>query len=91
MQDSHGLDPLDTAALMRASTDAAVAEVRALGARSRIAPAPGEWSANEVLGHLVEADRRGFVGRIRAILAESHPTFVTWPAMGNAQRFSELD
>ncbi len=32
-------------------------------------PAPGEWCANEVLGHLIEAERRGFAGRIRDILA----------------------
>ena len=24
-------------------------------------PAPGEWCAKEVLGHIIEADRRGFV------------------------------
>ena len=28
-------------------------------------PAPGEWSANECVGHLIEAERRGFAGRIR--------------------------
>lgn len=32
-------------------------------------PGPGEWCANEVVGHLVEADARGYAGRIRRILA----------------------
>jgi hypothetical protein len=32
-------------------------------------PAPGEWCAKEVLGHLIESERRGFAGRIRIILA----------------------
>ena len=33
-------------------------------------PTPDEWSANECVGHLIEADRRGFAGRIQRILAE---------------------
>lgn len=38
------------------------------------APAPGEWSANEVLAHLRAcADTRGEA--IRTILASDHPTF----------------
>ncbi len=32
-------------------------------------PAPGEWCAKEVLGHLIESEGRGFAGRIRIILA----------------------
>jgi DinB superfamily len=31
-------------------------------------PAAGEWCVKECLGHLVEAERRGFAGRIRQIL-----------------------
>ena len=48
------------------------------------APAPGEWSANEVLAHLRAcADTRGEA--IRTILASDHPTFravnpLTWLA-----------
>jgi hypothetical protein len=87
MPDPTVLSPAEIVALVRASTDAAVAEVRALGARSGTAPAPGEWSAKEVLGHLIEADRRGFVGRMRAVLAEDRPTFVPWdqPAVAAAR------
>ena len=29
----------------------------------------GEWCVNECVGHIIEADRRGFGGRIRGILA----------------------
>ena len=80
-------------ALMRASTDAAAAEVRALGQRACTRPAPGEWSANEVIGHLIEADRRGFVGRVRTALASDRPTFERWdqPAVAAARRDDERD
>ena len=45
-----------------------VAELTALGADGGWRPEPGEWSANECVGHLIEAERRGFAGRIRTIL-----------------------
>ncbi len=41
-------------------------------------PADGEWCANEVLGHLIEAERRGFAGRIRQILASDEPRLLDW-------------
>ena len=41
-------------------------------------PAPEEWCANECLGHIIEAEKRGFAGRIRSILDENNPTFTTW-------------
>ena len=69
----EGLEPLTTeqiAALLRASAAHISAELGALGDTwARWRPAPGEWSANEALGHIIEADRRGFGGRIRRILA----------------------
>jgi hypothetical protein len=39
-------------------------------------PAPGEWCAKEVLGHLVESEGRGFAGRIRIILASDTTALV---------------
>lgn len=33
---------------------------------------------NEVVGHLIEAERRGFAGRIREMLEADDPVFVTW-------------
>jgi hypothetical protein len=41
-------------------------------------PAPGEWCVLEVVGHLIEAEERGFAGRIRTNLAEERPRFSTW-------------
>src|SRR5256712_13669579 len=41
-------------------------------------PAPGEWCAKEVLGHLIESERRGFAGRIRLILAGDEPRLEGW-------------
>ncbi|MGI9146595.1 MAG: DinB family protein [Chloroflexota bacterium] len=41
-------------------------------------PAAGEWCAKECLGHIVEADRRAFNGRIRTILNTPEPTFLAW-------------
>jgi hypothetical protein len=70
------------------------AEIHALGDRvCRWRPAPGEWSANEVLGHLIEAEQRGFGGRIRTILAEEAPELETWdqPAVARARRDHERD
>ena len=59
--------------LLGASARIVVAEMGALGAEGGWRPAPGEWSGNECLGHLIEAERRGFAGRVRAILATDRP------------------
>ena len=87
------LSPAESVALLRASTHAAIAEIRALGPRSTIRPAPEEWCANEVVGHLIEADRRGFGGRIRTILELDRPMLATWdqPEVARARRDHERD
>jgi hypothetical protein len=41
-------------------------------------PAPESWCVLEVIGHLIEAEARGFAGRVRALLAETDPEFRTW-------------
>jgi DinB superfamily len=41
-------------------------------------PRRGEWCVKEVLGHLIEADRRGFAGRIRIILDADTPALQGW-------------
>ena len=64
-------EPLSTATiadLLVASGATVVAELIALGDDGGWRPEPGEWSANECAGHLIEAERRGFAGRIRRIL-----------------------
>jgi len=59
--------------LLVASGTTVVAELVALGDHGGWRSEPGEWSANECVGHLIEAERRGFAGRIRRILATDRP------------------
>jgi hypothetical protein len=69
--DTEALNPLDLptiADLLTATTTTVEAELAGLGAAAGWRPAPGEWSANECVGHLIEAERRGFAGRIRRII-----------------------
>jgi hypothetical protein len=65
------LPPDHIADLLTASGTAVVAELVVLGDAGGWRPAPGEWSANECIGHLIEAERRGFAGRIARILEAS--------------------
>lgn len=78
------LQPAALAELLAASAATIEAEMRALGADARWHPAPAEWCANEVLGHIIEAERRGFNGRIRTILASTDPAFEGWDQRGVA-------
>ena len=73
------LAPAAVAAFLRATLATLTAEVDALS-RDALAwhPAPGQWCVNEVLGHLIETERRGFAGRIRIILASGEPRLETW-------------
>jgi hypothetical protein len=73
--------PIDAgriADLLEAAASIILAELEALGPEARWRPARGEWSANECLGHILEAERRGFNGRIRTILAEDRPALQGW-------------
>ncbi|MFL5674157.1 MAG: DinB family protein, partial [Chloroflexota bacterium] len=67
--DPAPLAPDGIADLLAASATTVVAELLALGDESGWRPEPGEWSANECVGHLIESERRGFAGRVRIILA----------------------
>jgi hypothetical protein len=70
MDPTTPLTPRDVGALLRASAASVRAEL--IGMSPALAawhPAAGEWCAKEVLGHLIEAEQRGFAGRIRQILA----------------------
>ena len=83
------LDPERIADLLAAMATTVNAELRALGPDGASwPPAPGEWCAKEVVGHLSEADRRGFAGRIRILLAEDEPDLIDWdqPAVAAARR-----
>jgi len=55
------------AAYLEATCALIEAELEALGDDSSWHLAPTEWCANEVVGHMVEAEKRGFAGRIREI------------------------
>lgn len=77
--ESAALSPRQAATLLQASANALPAEITASPeALLRWRPADGEWCALEVLGHLIEAEQRGFAGRIRIILAEDQPRFQGW-------------
>jgi hypothetical protein len=70
IEDLEPLTVAQAASLLRAARDHIVSELTVDGDEvARWRPAPGEWSANECLGHIIEADRRGFAGRIERILA----------------------
>ncbi len=66
---SSPLDLPTIAGLLEATVTIVTDELRGLGRDAGWRPAVGEWSANECVGHLIEADQRGFSGRIRTILA----------------------
>ena len=73
------LTPSEIAALLEAAMATLSAELGALPERV-VAwhPAAGEWCAKEVVGHLVETERRGFAGRIRIILGADRPALQGW-------------
>jgi hypothetical protein len=83
MTDS-ALGPARIAELLEASAATILAELEALGPEARWRPAAGEWCANECLGHILEAERRGFNGRIRTILAGDRPALQGWDQVGVA-------
>ena len=73
MSETAALRPAVIGDLLEATAKAVTAEANALGAVGGWRPADGEWSVNECIGHLIEAERRGFAGRIRRILAADRP------------------
>jgi hypothetical protein len=86
------LSPARIADLLAASATSLIAELVALGDEGGWRPEAGQWSANECVGHLIEAERRGFAGRIRRILAADRPNIPAdledWdpPAVAEARR-----
>jgi hypothetical protein len=87
------LGPAQIAELLEACAATILAELEALGPEAGWRPAPGEWSAMECLGHIVEAERRGFNGRIRTILAADRPALRGWDqvAVAAARRDHERE
>jgi DinB superfamily len=73
------LSPPQVAALLRAHASAVRAEMEALpDSVLSWHPAQDEWCAKEVLGHVIETERRGFAGRIRNILEGDEPALAAW-------------
>ena len=76
------LGPLRTeqvARLLRATNAALLAECDQM--RPSLAvwhPAEGEWCIKECVGHMIEAERSGFAGRIRQILEEPGRRLLGW-------------
>ena len=85
---SNSFSPSQVAGLLQATSTILRAEAGALEpAQLQWRPAPDVWCINEVIGHLIEAEERGFAGRIRTILATERPEFATWdqPAVARAR------
>jgi hypothetical protein len=71
------LTTIQVADLLESTCALIEAEMTALGDEGcRFHFKDGEWCVNECVGHIIEADRRGFGGRIRDILAGK--PLVTW-------------
>jgi hypothetical protein len=94
MSDPTPLSVAEIAGLLRSSGGAIDAEFRAAPA-ALLAwhPAPGEWCAKEVLGHLIEADRRGFAGRVQVLIEHPGDDLVGWDQeeVARARRDCERD
>ncbi len=73
------LTPEQAGAVLESSGAALAALLRSVpDAVASWRPAPGEWCISECVGHVVEAERRGFAGRIRIILAADEPRLEDW-------------
>jgi hypothetical protein len=71
--------PAEVASMLRAAAVLFTTEARGLpAALLSWHPADGEWCVKDVLGHLIEAERRGFAGRIRQILEVDRPSLEGW-------------
>jgi hypothetical protein len=87
------LRPSAVAALLHSAGAVIHAELSALPAPVQgFHPAPGEWCAKEVLGHLIECERRGFSGRIHIILKSDHsPELEGWDQDAVARARKDCD
>jgi DinB superfamily len=76
---TRSLEPREVAQLLQSMSTAMTAELSSLpDAVLAWHPAQGEWCAKECLGHIMEAERRGFNGRIRTILTQNEPHLAGW-------------
>jgi hypothetical protein len=54
-------------------------------------PKPDEWCVNECVGHVVEAETRGFAGRIKIILGADEPKLETWDQVAVQNQRNDCD
>ena len=86
------LAPAQVAELLESTCALLEAEIRALGDdEARWHPAPGEWCVNECLGHIIEAEKRGFHGRIVRILEQDHPSDQGWDQVAVARERKDCE
>ena len=91
---SDPLTPDHAASLLLASMETLRREVEALPPEALDwHPGEGEWCLNEVVGHLIETEERGFRGRIGRILADPGRKLSDWdpPQVAKARRDCEKD
>lgn len=73
------MTPTEVAAVLETSGKAFVNLLKTLPSGvAKWRPAEGEWCVNEVVGHVIEAEKRGFAGRIRIILEADEPQLEGW-------------
>lgn len=88
------LNLAEIAALLRATPQILHTQLKAVGGEAgQWHPAPGEWCINEVIGHIIEADRHGFDGRIQTIMMQERLQLNTWdvPAVAARRHDCEQD
>lgn len=77
--EAEGLTVEQIAALLRATAQTLRSELEPFDSEAlRWHPAEGEWCINEILGHLLEAERRSFAGRIERIVEQPGRRLITW-------------
>ncbi len=86
------LSPARVADLLESTCSLLEAEVRALGDEdARWHPAEGEWCVNEVVGHMIEAEKRGFADRIQRTVTEDRPRELGWDQRAVARERKDCD
>ncbi|MBI2325743.1 MAG: DinB family protein [Chloroflexi bacterium] len=80
------LAPAAVAALLESTCALIEGEIGALSEDdARWHPAPGEWCVNEVLGHMIESEKRGFFGRITRTLEQGGQFEEPWDQIAVAR------
>ena len=86
------MSPAEIADLLEISGQAFASTLTALPPEgASFHPAPGEWCVNEVVGHIIEAERRGFAGRIKIILGAHEPELQTWDSAAVAKERNDCE